>query len=172
MSNICRDCEQEKDIEEFYIHKTKYKNKIYVYHKASCKNCLLSKMFAYKQKNRNKFLQCQKEYRLKNKDKIHNYYIKNKIHFINNTKKHRKEHPWLSNHRGIVSRCENPDNPYYKKGIKNFLTTTNIKYLWFRDRAYLMKRPSIDRINPKGHYVLDNCRYLELIDNIKRQYTR
>ena len=35
----------------------------------------------------------------------------------------------------------------------------------------MMKRPSIDRIDSKGHYTLENCRYMELRDNVKRPYT-
>ena len=42
------------------------------------------------------------------------------------------------------------------------------KKLWFRDKAYEMNRPSIDRIDPKGDYTYNNCRYLELSENISR----
>ena len=44
----------------------------------------------------------------------------------------------------------------------------DLRYLWFRDKAYLMKRPSIDRRDSKGDYTLKNCGYLELSENIGR----
>lgn len=48
------------------------------------------------------------------------------------------------------------------------MTVEDFKFLWFRDRAYLMKKPSIDRINSNGHYELNNCRFIELIINQSR----
>lgn len=47
------------------------------------------------------------------------------------------------------------------RGIKNYLTKEDAKFLWFRDKAYKMIKPSIDRKNPKKHYTLSNCRFLE-----------
>ena len=49
------------------------------------------------------------------------------------------------------------------------LTKEQVKEIWFRDKAYLMKRPSIDRINRKKGYFYKNCRYLEFLDNLKRR---
>lgn len=40
--------------------------------------------------------------------------------------------------------------------------------LWERDRAWLLKRPSIDRIDPDGHYEVRNCRFIELSENSRR----
>lgn len=61
------------------------------------------------------------------------------------------------------------DYPLYgARGIKCFLTTEDIREMWERDRASEMKRPSIDRINPKGNYVRENCRFLELSENARR----
>lgn len=72
--------------------------------------------------------------------------------------------PWLATRSFILARCSNHPR-YYGKGIKNFLTIKDLEYLWFRDKAFTMERPSIDRINPVGNYILDNCRYLEWKDN-------
>jgi hypothetical protein len=45
----------------------------------------------------------------------------------------------------------------------------DLEFLWNRDNASQMDRPSIDRIDSKGHYVLTNCRFIELLDNIRRK---
>ena len=48
------------------------------------------------------------------------------------------------------------------KGIRNFLTSEDIKFLLKRDNANLMKKPSIDRINHNDNYTLENCRIIEM----------
>ena len=82
--------------------------------------------------------------------------------------KYYKKYPWARHLGFIRSRCEVRSQPYYKKGIKNFLTLDDIKHLWFRDKAYLMECPSIDRINSKDNYTFNNCRYLERSINVGR----
>lgn len=76
-----------------------------------------------------------------------------------------KKYPWKRTLHDIKARCENPKTNSYKyyglKGIKNYLTIKNIKYLYKRDKAYNMIQPSIDRINSKKNYTLKNCRYIE-----------
>lgn len=67
--------------------------------------------------------------------------------------------------RSRISKSHNSHKKYYDKGIKNFLTVNDLKTLWFRDKAYLMKRPSIDRLDSNKHYSIDNCRYLEFHEN-------
>ena len=95
-------------------------------------------------------------------------------------KTHRKElreyhrlylenNPWQKTYMRILSRCNHKGSGYYKNGIKNFLTPANLEYLWFRDKAYLLKIPSIDRINSKKNYTLENCRYMEKSENCCRE---
>jgi hypothetical protein len=82
--------------------------------------------------------------------------------------KYKKVYPWSVTYQRITTRCQyDKNNRYYKKGIKCLITPAELKYLWFRDRAYLLKQPSIDRINPKADYTLENCRFIELEENIK-----
>src|SRR3990167_4910641 len=46
-------------------------------------------------------------------------------------------------------------------GVKHKMKVIDFKYLWERDRADELKRPSIDRIDPKKGYVLENCRFID-----------
>ena len=78
------------------------------------------------------------------------------------------EKPWLKTYERAYSRCTYKDNAYYKRGIKFYMTKDDFKELWFRDKAYLLKRPSIDRIDTNGHYIKENCRYIELHENLHR----
>lgn len=72
----------------------------------------------------------------------------------------------------IKSRCLNSKNPDYKyyggRGIGFLITIEELIKLWFRDKAYNMKQPSIDRIDNDGHYTYENCRFIELSENTKK----
>lgn len=85
-----------------------------------------------------------------------------------------KKYPWKRTYAGICQRTDNPKSPGYKyyggRGIKNFLTINDLKYLWNRDKSDKMKRPSIDRIDPDGNYTLKNCRYIEFNENSRKRY--
>lgn len=85
-----------------------------------------------------------------------------------------KEHPWFRFYKSIWTRCSNPKCGSYPryggKGIKNFLQGNDLKFLWNRDKAYLLKQPSIHRKDSNDHYTLDNCGFIELVDNISPTY--
>lgn len=80
-------------------------------------------------------------------------------------KQYYRKKPWAKTQNWINSRCCDKNSKYYKKGIKNFLSLDDLKYLWKRDRAYQMKKPTIHRINNDGNYTLDNCKYLEFTEH-------
>jgi len=114
-----------------------------------------------------------REYRKRNKEKIKGYYQDKKEINDERTNKYREEHPWLRFYTNARQRCENPNCPSYKwygaKGIKFCLTLDEVKQLWFRDKAYEMNRPSIDRKKSDVDYCFSNCRFVELEVNTGRK---
>lgn len=81
--------------------------------------------------------------------------------------------PWKRFLKLIKQRCNDSNHSAYKyyggKGIKYSITYEELKFLWFRDKAYNMYKPSIDRKDNDGNYELDNCQFIELsINSAKR----
>jgi len=81
---------------------------------------------------------------------------------------YKKSHPWVKTYYSIISRC-NSHEFYLDKDIKYSITVTELKKLWFRDKAYLMNKPSIHRKDEKKGYSYENCEYLELRENLSRR---
>lgn len=79
---------------------------------------------------------------------------------------------WIHTFNYIQDRCNNSKAINYKYygavGIKCKITLEEVKQLYFRDNGYLMKNPSIDRINSKGNYEYNNCRFIEMTENSSR----
>lgn len=90
-------------------------------------------------------------------------------------KNYRKKAPYKLTYRSIMNRCYNKKHDAYQryggKGIKNFLTIDQLRHLWYRDEAYKLKKPSIDRIDNSSHYTFDNCRYIEMSENTAKART-
>lgn len=90
----------------------------------------------------------------------------------NNNIKYYDKFPWKKTFISIKERCNNSKSTTYKKygerGIKCLITEEELKELWYRDNAFLLKRPSIDRINNDGNYCIENCRFIELSENCKK----
>lgn len=135
---VCIKCKKEKPLSEF--NKAKH-------HKDGltswCKECL-------------KITQQKWLFNNKNKQKTR-------------VRKYRKNHRWLSSYSCAKQRCTNPNNHAYKdyggRGIEFLISSNDVKELWFRDKAYLLDRPSIERIDNDGHYTFDNCKFIELSIN-------
>lgn len=81
--------------------------------------------------------------------------------------------PWLDTLYHVRDRCKNPSSTSYPRyggrGIKCLLSANEIMVLWKRDVVKGMVKPSIDRINPDGHYEFKNCRFIAFSENVSRQ---
>lgn len=91
-------------------------------------------------------------------------------HCVNKLNQSRlNDKPWLKHLYKATSRCNDPNVESYPayggRGIKILLTIEQMKYLWDRDKAHLLKEPSIDRIDSDGNYCLENCRFIEVLEN-------
>lgn len=66
-------------------------------------------------------------------------------------------------------RCNNPKQSNYWKyggrGIECLLTLNQVQFLWKRDNADSLTKPSLDRRDPDSNYTLENCRFIEHREN-------
>jgi len=121
---VCSDCGKEKDLSEFYFRKdhNKYRNQ--------CIECL------------------------NNKKKL--CYIKNRKQRLDKQKDTHKKYPWKRALAGLKQRCNNKNKDCYHRygewGIKCLITKEELKEIWFRDKAWLLKIPTLDRENNNGNY--------------------
>jgi hypothetical protein len=145
MKKICRRCGKKKPIEEFheYLAEGRWKGR-----KNICKTCKSERSKAWYKEN------IQRERR--------------------RTTIRRIREPWMQHYLDANHRCLNPNNPAYKyyggRGIKQLMSLKDFRSLWFRDKAYLLKRPSIHRKNNDKNYTIKNCEFLEHSKHVKRHW--
>ena len=94
--------------------------------------------------------------------------------FIFNKYKNKKKRlPWGRAYMNIVSRCKYPSNTSYHnyggKGILIEITIADLKTSFYRDKAYLMEWPSIDRIDNSKNYSADNIQWIEFRKNCAKR---
>lgn len=136
----------------------------------------------YREKNKEKHEKYVREYRERTKERRRKYqqsdahkksrkkcYLKNKQRYLKNGSEYMKKNPWIHRYSNAKNRCINPKYKSYPryggKGIKFLITMDELKYIWSRDKASLMRKPSLDRINNDGDYAIENCRFIELSEN-------
>jgi hypothetical protein len=78
----------------------------------------------------------------------------------------RKSHPWVRmvEHARRRCNCIDPNGwwPHYgAKGIKCHLIGKQLEEIWIRDGGAMLKKPSLDRINPNFDYANWNVRIIE-----------
>lgn len=130
---------------------------------------------AWIQANRDRHNRSQALYRIRNSDKLRERRMadpQRRSHQRTSSEAFRSRHPWYNAWQCARQRCVNPKNPSYQRygarGVLFKLTRADMAFLWVRDKAWLLERPSIDRINPDGHYEMDNCQWIELSHNSRK----
>jgi hypothetical protein len=99
--------------------------------------------------------------------KIHNklYYTQRIALFAKRWKRYYQKYPEKRVLHNIQTRCYNPKRTEWKdyggRGIKNYLTESDILFLMKRDGYSKMKDPSINRKDNNGNYTLKNCQFIE-----------
>lgn len=85
-------------------------------------------------------------------------------------KEYRKRKPWARPREWARRRCVDTNHREYPRyggrGISFNLSMEEAERLFRRDKAHILEKPSLDRIDPDGPYNFDNCRFIELRDNI------
>jgi len=112
--------------------------------------------------HRNVCKECRKLNRFENREELN---LKERIYY--------KKYHWRLTLKAIKARCNNKNDSNHKyyggRGIKCLITAEELKELWFRDKAYLMKWPTIDRKENDGNYEFNNCEYIEMSDNVRKR---
>lgn len=82
------------------------------------------------------------------------------------------KNPWYRHWQSAKQRCNNPKASSYEyyggRGIRCLLTQEEIAFLWFRDKAAKLRRPSLDKIDSDMDYTVANCRFIELSENCSK----
>ena len=90
-------------------------------------------------------------------------------HIIKYRKTHRKGLPWSTAYHNIYGRCNIPTTNKYSfyggRGIRCLISISELKETYIRDSAWMLKHPSVGRINHDEDYCLANIRWQEFRTN-------
>ena len=149
MTIKCIKCEKQKKFEYFSNNRLSRLGKL-----KTCKECC------------KKYL---KKWRIENKEHLRQYDEKNrKKQYVARDKNRPWDKFFIYAKRRCNCRWSDSYKSYGAKGIKLLLTKKDLEFLWKRDNADSLLNPSIDRINSKGNYSLQNCQFIEFKENIKK----
>lgn len=81
-------------------------------------------------------------------------------------RRYREKKPWVPHICWAKRRCTDPRWKSHH-GKEHTLTAEQGEYLWLRDGASEMEKPSLDRIDTSKGYTLDNCRFMEWLENVR-----
>jgi hypothetical protein len=73
--------------------------------------------------------------------------------------------PWMKHLWGMRIRCGR--DKYYKH-VTYSISEEEIKCLWFREHAYEMKKPQIDRLDSELGYTFENCHFMEASEHTRK----
>lgn len=92
----------------------------------------------------------------------------------NETYKQRRER-YLRARQNAMRRCKDPRNNRYQyygaKGIKCLLMIRDILNIAYHSKADEMKKPQLHRLNPKKHYTVENCVFVEASEHSRLTHT-
>jgi hypothetical protein len=91
----------------------------------------------------------------------------NKRDHVTHRSRYFSSYPWAKHFKRAKERCK-PWGGYSKRGCQFTITLEDVRFIWFRDKAFNMKKPSIDRKDSSRGYAFDNIRFIEFSKNIRR----
>jgi len=129
---LCKACEKVKVVTEFGIMACSTHGIMY-----KCKLCVNNKIREFKAHMR----------------------AKDPNWIFSSNKKRKPLTRWYRLYKGIKERCRN-DQAYVSNGIQCFIKAKDIKMMWYRDNAAKLKKPHLHRDDNKGHYTIENCKFI------------
>ena len=112
----------------------------------------------YYQRNKDRLLQYGRDYYQRHKEERSNYYKER-------NSKYKRKKPWMKHLTLAIMRCyyirHKDFDDYGRKGVTCYLTPSQIEKLWYKYEANLMKEPTLRRMHRGGHFLVDNCCFLD-----------
>ncbi len=148
---ICTRCGKMKEKSEYYCHKKSGRS-------SYCKACHLEGCSKHWEGNKEHCRERNRKYISTHREDANK-----------RQSKYLSKNPWMRGYDRARSRCVYKRSRYNQRGIKFLMTKEDFRMLWYRDKAELMKQPSIDRKDTRGDYTVENCRYIEFLANCMRR---